>query len=187
MITTKDNAQQATVISKATGKTAIKTVVIDNYNQSMIGVDLADQYTTYYSFVRKSKKWWKKVCFWLLEVATVNSYILYKSSDSAYTHVQFRRAVIESMAQIFLQDFPERMRGRPFIRHQTDNSAVVDPERLNRKPHFLGKREQRQCVVCSTQQKRKRSTYYCKTCHSHPTLCPDICHEKYHTLVNYTP
>lgn len=187
MITTKDNAQQATVISKATGKTAIKPVVIDNYNQSMNGVDLADQYTTYYSFVRKSKKWWKKVCFWLLEVATVNSYILYKSSDSAYTHVQFRRAVIESMAQIFLQDFPERMRGRPFIRHQTDNSAVVDPERLNRKPHFLGKREQRQCVVCSTPQKRKRSTYYCKTCHSHPTLCPDICHEKYHTLVNYTP
>ena len=75
MISTKDNASTTSVTSRATGKTAIKPVVIDHYNQFMNGVDLADQYTTYYSFVRKSKKWWKKVCFWLLEVATVNSYI----------------------------------------------------------------------------------------------------------------
>ena len=191
MISTKDNASITSVTSRATGKTANKPVVIDHYNQSMNGVDLADQYTTYYSFVRKSRKWWKKVCFWLLEVATVNSYILYKSTNTTSTHLQFRRAIIESLARIHLQDGPERVRGRPFSRHHTDNSAVVNPERLNRKPHFLAqrensKRDQRQCVVCSTPQKRRRSSYYCKTCRSNPTLCPDTCHEKYHTLVNFS-
>ena len=186
MLSTTDNAKQAIVTSKATGKTALKPIVIDKYNQSMYGVDLADQYTTYYSFIRKSKKWWKKVCYWLLEVATVNSYILYKFSNSSFTHLQYRRSIIESMARICLQDAPERVRGRPFCRQLTDNSAIQDPERLNRKPHFLAKREQqRQCVVCSTQQKRRRSIYYCKTCNSNPTLCPDVCHEKYHTLAHY--
>ena len=185
MITTKDSAQQAIVTSRATGRTATKPIVIDNYNQSMNGVDLADQYTVYYSFIRKSLKWWRKVCFWLLEVSTVNAYILYKCSNSTLTHLQFRRSVIESLAQLHLQGAPERHRGRPYSRLLTDTSAVVDPERLDRKPHFLSKREQRQCVVCSTPQKRRRSAFYCKTCNSYPTLCPDICNEKYHTLSNF--
>ena len=185
MLTSKESAQQASVTSRATGRTAVKPVVVDKYNQSMNGVNLADQYTVYYSFVRRSKKWWRKVCFWLLEVATVNAYILYKTSNASHTHLQFRRAVIESLARLHLQGAPERHRGRPFVRHLSDTSAIVDPERLDRKPHFLSKREQRQCVVCSTLQNRHRSAFYCKTCHSHPTLCPDICHEKYHTLVNF--
>ena len=79
MVTTKDSAQQANVTSRATGRTGVKPVVVDKYNQSMNGVDLADQYTVYYSFVRRSKKWWRKVCFWLLEVVIVNAYILYKT------------------------------------------------------------------------------------------------------------
>ena len=157
MITTKDSAQQAIVTSRATGRTATKPIVIDNYNQSMNGVDLAEQYTVYYSFIQKSLKWWRKVCFWLLEVSTVNAYILYKCFNSTLTHLQFRRSVIESLAQLHLQGAPERHRGRPYSRLLTDTSAVIYPERLDRKPHFLSKREQRQCVVCSTPQKRRRS------------------------------
>ena len=103
----------------------MKPVVVDKYNQSMNGVDLADQYTVYYSFVRRSKKWWRKVCFWLLEVATVNAYILYKKSNSSHTHLQFRRAVIESLASLHLQEAPERHRGRPFARHLSDTSAKL--------------------------------------------------------------
>ena len=142
---------------------------------------VTDQYTVYYSFVWRSKKWWRKVCCWLIEVATVNAYIL---SNSSHTHFQFR-TIIESLVSLHLQEAPERHRGRPFVCHLSDTSATVDPKRLNHKPHFLSKREQRQCVVCSTQQKRRRSAFYCKTCHSHPTLCPDICHERYHTIVNF--
>ena len=65
MVTTKDSAMQASVTSRATGRTGVMPVVVDKYNQSMNGVDSADQYTVYYSFVRRSKKWWRKVCFWL--------------------------------------------------------------------------------------------------------------------------
>jgi hypothetical protein len=43
----------------------------------MGGVDRADQYCGCYRFTRRSYKWWKKLFFWLTEVAIVNSYILY--------------------------------------------------------------------------------------------------------------
>ena len=86
--------------------------------------------------------------------------MLYKTSNSSHTHLQFRIAVIESLASLHLQEAPERHRGRPFVRHLSDTSTIVDPKRLNRKPHFLSKREQRQCVVCSTPQMRRRSVFY---------------------------
>ena len=54
-----------------------KPVVVDNYNKYMLGVDRFDQRMSYYQFVRKSVCWWMKVFFWMLEVAVVNSYILY--------------------------------------------------------------------------------------------------------------
>jgi len=179
-------ASRTSVVSKATGKTAIKPVVIDHYNQFMNGVDLADQYTTYYFFIHKSRKWWKKVCFWLLKVVTVNSYILYRSKHNNNTHLQYQRAIIESLALIHLKHAPERVRGRRFTHYYTDNSAIVNQENLNRKPHFFAKREnpcleQGQCVVYCTPKKRKRSSCYCKTCPSKPNLCPDTCNEKYHS------
>ena len=186
MLSSKDSAQMTSVTSRATHRISEKPVVVDNYNQSMNGVDLADQYTVYYSFIRKSKKWWKKVCFWLLEVAMVNSYILFKFTNSSYTHVQYRKSVVESLAKCYFQEYPSRaVRGRPFRQSLTEGTFVGDTERLNRRQHFLGKREQRQCVVCSTHQKRHRSSFFCKTCPSNPTLCPDACNEKYHTEVNF--
>ena len=43
----------------------------------MLGVDKLDQLMSYYCFLHKSVKWWHKV-FWILEVAVVNAYIIYK-------------------------------------------------------------------------------------------------------------
>ena len=60
-----------------------KPVVICDYNKHMGWVDVSDQYISSYSFIRKSKKWWRKMFFWLLEVAVVNSFILYNLSAVA--------------------------------------------------------------------------------------------------------
>ena len=54
MLSSKDSAQMTSVTSRATHRISEKPVVVD---QSMNRVDLADQYTVYYSFIRKSKKW----------------------------------------------------------------------------------------------------------------------------------
>ena len=185
MLSSKDSAQTVTVTSRASQRTSDKPVVVDHYNNCMNGVDLANQYTVYYSFIRKSKKWWRKVCFWLIEVAIVNSYILFKSSNPSCSHIQYRRSLVESLARLHLQgNLSRTVPGRPFRRSFTEENFSGDPQRLNKRPHFLAQSEMHQCVVCSNRQKRRRTSFFCKTCPSHPTLCPGSCHGKYHTQVN---
>ena len=40
-----------------------KPAVVNAYNHSMNGVDVSDQLTVFYSFVRKTRKWWRKLFF----------------------------------------------------------------------------------------------------------------------------
>ena len=70
-----------------------KPEVVVRYNNAMGGVDLADQYCVYYSFTCKSVKWSRKAMFWGIEVAIVNSYILYK--------IQYSREIILSLCSTF--------------------------------------------------------------------------------------
>ena len=154
--------------------------MVDSYNHHMNGVDIADQYAVYYSFVRKTVKWWRKVAFWLLETAMVNSYVLYKESTrTPMSHVAFRRSVIEALASAHISTAPPRLAGRPRKRPRVSEAG---PERLNKRLHLLDQRTQRQCVVCHAAGRKIRPVYYCKTCPDMPQLCPTEC---YHTLPKF--
>jgi hypothetical protein len=68
----------------------------------MGGVDVSDQYVSSYSFIRKSKKWWRKMFFWLLEVAVVNSFILYNLSAASnqkpkLSHKKYWQPLVKSL------------------------------------------------------------------------------------------
>ena len=188
MLTTESPATMMSVqLNRNRGETQ-KPLVVQRYNQSMNGVDRADQNSVYYSFIRKSRKWWRKLFFWLIEVTTVNSYILYQFHPQAnLTHLQYCRQVIESLAVRFLSTVPPRPGpGRPRKRPLTESDG--DALRVNRKSHFPGKLSQaKECTVCSDRsaKKRHRSLYYCKTCRNNPPLCITSCFEKYHTLQHY--
>ena len=43
----------------------------------MKGVDLSNQLISYYELNRKTIKWWKRIFFHLLDIAIVNSSIIY--------------------------------------------------------------------------------------------------------------
>ena len=60
-----------------------KPAVVDYYNHFVNGVDIADQHSVYYSFIRKTVKWWRKIVFWLIETSMINSYILYKDTGKS--------------------------------------------------------------------------------------------------------
>ncbi|XP_072049928.1 LOW QUALITY PROTEIN: uncharacterized protein [Amphiura filiformis] len=53
------------------------TQVID-YIKNMGGVDRADQLRAYYSCSRKSQKWWRKILYFLVDIARVNAWICFK-------------------------------------------------------------------------------------------------------------
>ena len=79
-----------------------KPVMIQDYNVHMLGVDKLDQLMSYYSFLHKSVKWWRKVFFWVQEVAVINAYIVYKElalkrGERPMSHLAFWQHLIEHL------------------------------------------------------------------------------------------
>ena len=69
-----------------------KPVVVDKYNKFMGGVDRADQFLSYYGFSHRTVRWWRRAFFFLLDMAVVNSYIIYTqkyTSSRRFTHEQY--------------------------------------------------------------------------------------------------
>ena len=80
-----------------------KPVVVEQYNCFMGGVDRSDQLLSYYGFGHKTVKWWRRAAFHLLDMAVVNSYVMYtlsQQSQKKLTHEQFR---IELAKELLLQ------------------------------------------------------------------------------------
>ena len=73
------------------------------YTKYMGGVDRADQRRCYYDLGRKTKKWWKYLFAFVLNTAIVNSFILYKETNSpsntrhGVTQKNFRLALYRQM------------------------------------------------------------------------------------------
>ena len=160
MLSSSGSAKSVAVTTRR-GTRVSKPAVVNTYNYSMNGVDVADQLTVFYSFIRKTRKWWRKLFFYLMEVSTVNSYLLYKQTViQPRNHLGYRRAVVEQMANLSTQEAPTRPGpGAP------RRAATHDlPQRLNGKLHFIGRSpKDRDCVVCSergTTQRRHRTVYY---------------------------
>lgn len=185
MVSSCGSAKPTTITTRH--NTVSKPAVVNSYNHNMNGVDVADQLTVFYSFVRKTRKWWRKLFFYFLEVSVVNSYILYKCSvANPCSHLGFRRSIIEQVAKLSIQQAPPRT-GPGAPRRIREETPL---QRLNRKQHFLAKAPtDRDCVVCSERgrdsRKRRRTVYFCNTCTNHPFLHPDTCFQRYHTLTNY--
>ena len=89
-----------------------KPDMIIAYNNSMVAVDRCDQLMSYYSLDRKSRKWWVRVFFRLMEMSIVNAYSLFlmkhpefKKKKSA--HKVFREALTHQLVQPLLDHYTE--------------------------------------------------------------------------------
>ena len=52
-------------------------LMLEIYNKSMGGVDKSDQLTSYHKISRRTKKDWKNIFFHYIDIAVVNSHVLY--------------------------------------------------------------------------------------------------------------
>ncbi|XP_070193310.1 piggyBac transposable element-derived protein 4-like isoform X1 [Littorina saxatilis] len=62
-------------------RNAVKPMLVHEYNKSMNGVDHFDQHLSYYSFNRKTVKWWKRAATHLLHMALVQAMILFNKYE----------------------------------------------------------------------------------------------------------
>ena len=183
-------------VDRRTGEQIQRPACIVDDDKYMGAVDRCDQMIAYPAFKRRTLKWWKKVFFHLLMMATLNAYLLYKEHCAKWRkkpvlHRVFRREVVKALVG--------ETSCQPVVVRGPVNPR--DMERLTRR-HFLSKIPQKEgqkskplrtCPVCSTTTgKRKtpgdgrktvRSTYECKTCDV--GLCVDPCFELYHTKKDY--
>lgn len=162
-----------------------KPTIIDSYNWSMNGCDKMDQLVSYYGmYQRKTRKWWKKLFHWILEISQANAYILYRltrGEDEKYVSFRnFKDSLIDELIlkAIELRGPEDEQAKRPVGRPATVNPIV----RFSGNMHLVKYVEKdNRCVVCSTPEKRKRTNFVCLGCPENPHLHPKDCFLKYHT------
>jgi hypothetical protein len=65
------------------------------YNKYMKGVHLADQHLSYYSIVRQTVKWSKKVVLFVLNCALFNSFLMYKTLNKGRREQKYKKFLHE--------------------------------------------------------------------------------------------
>ena len=76
-------------------------MIVQDYQKNMKGVDLCDQMTGYYTLEHRSKKWWRRIFFYLMVASVHNSYIIAKDCHYAETKAKYPtfKTFVEDMAE----------------------------------------------------------------------------------------
>ena len=172
MITTVGNANDHVQVSrkeKTAGVYSSKVVqqpkTFETYNKYMNAVDRSDQILATFNIQRKCLKWWKVMFYHLIDIAIVNSYILFLDHQSqfpdnedlqrpsGFTQMEFREEIVRQICE-----FPEY--GDPPV------SSAARPARdlflfdTQHMPVYCDIK--RNCVVCYKQGRGQRKVYsYC--------------------------
>ena len=121
LLTTTDNANDRVQVNRKTktgGEWNTKVVcqpqAVSNYNKFMNAVDRSDQILASNNVLRKCMRWWKTLFFHLIDIAVVNSFLLFKehqakNPDDAdlqrgadYALLHFREELVRQLC-----DFPD--------------------------------------------------------------------------------
>lgn len=167
-------------------KNVMKPKCVIEYNSGMGGVDRQDQRLACFPIMRKFRKGYRKIFFYMLDMAIFNSYVLYckLKSNTKMQYVSYRLDVAEQILHnITLPDY--NCRGRPA---QSDTPLRLQSKRWAHFPRHITPTEKkahptRVCKVCSKHKKRSETSWECKKCLV--ALHVPGCFEAYHTLHNY--
>ena len=167
------------------------------YCSRMGGVDLSDQLLNYFSFLRKSTKWSRKLLIHMINLVILNAYILNKHYGSKnMSHDEYRDYLVKYLLSEGLKCYkiplPPVLSKRIGRNHNLEHNM----QRLNER-HFITnipagegrkrKRPTRCCFVCSkvqgTNSKTKRTSFWCEDCRK--ALCISPCFKIYHTEIDF--
>ena len=111
--------------------------IVKAYNKSKGGVDLSDMLIALYRVEVKTKRWYIKVFWHLVDIAKVNVWILHRrhfkqyglpSNKYKYLLI-FSQEIAEGLIHANKVTTPGSSRGRPSKRKSTDNCVEKRPER----------------------------------------------------------
>ena len=130
-----------------------------NYNQHMGGVDLGDQLIGYYHLRMKSRKFYKYIANFLLDVTITNAFILYCASHpgTKVKNLKFR----EWLATDLIGDYCSRRRpGR--------GRCPIKPLPITHFPTKISsinsERKRGKCALCQERKHRADTQWFCREC-----------------------
>jgi hypothetical protein len=167
----------------------IKLAAVLDYNMYKTGVDRSDQMLSYYSFERKTIKWWKKLFFNLFDPAVVSAHVLHNKKKKK-----------KMLLEIFYEKVAEGLLASAGADIQVQGQTSSPADRLVGRDHFLYRipathakveeTSQRSCHMSAERSKcqtgrtvKKCTTMYCRKCDVEH--CIGQCFEVYHTKLNY--
>ena len=163
--------------------------IVKDYNQDMGGVDKADMLCAVHGVSRKSKKWWHRIFFGLLDRCLVNAAVVYDKIAKKGTSIfEFRRGVAMSLITLSRQPTLGRPRSSPSPvaaaankRRRTEYSVTPAVRLSNRGCHWIHFTEKRgRCEVCSKNKIESRPKSKCSMCKVF--LC---CNDKKNCFIEY--
>ena len=144
----------------------------------MRGVDLSDQMKVTYEVDRRSKfRFYLRVFFDFLDIAVVNSKIVYNKIESApsLSSLDFRYSIPQTMTWKFSSRKRAVLLSRPSKRLRSPSFDIVD-----HLPDFAPSRVR--CAFCSSKTVGSRTYVHCVTCNIALCLQKDCnCFQQYHT------
>ncbi|XP_029973972.1 piggyBac transposable element-derived protein 3-like [Salarias fasciatus] len=145
--------------------------IVKVYNNNMGGVDLADMFAALYRIEIRSRRWYLRILYYLIDLSLVNGWLLYrrhltqKQEKKYMPLLDFRAQVADALIKVGKQgDLNSRKRGRPSLEdvpepHQAASPSpplqrIVAPSvdvRLDRFDHFPNHADKRgRCRLCKS-------------------------------------
>ncbi|GBM40530.1 PiggyBac transposable element-derived protein 4 [Araneus ventricosus] len=187
MLSTLHSTSMVTVESKKSKSSKLKPAVVADYNNTMGGVDKADQCLSYYPVARnQQRKYYKKIFRYLLSQAVWNAFVIFKKNGGKMRQVEFRMKLIERLIEVTVCN-PSTRRG-PFPKSEENVVRLTGRHFPSYVDESESRKKSRKCVVCSLKMNengkrvRRESRFECKNCDV--GLCVAPCFEIYHTESN---
>jgi hypothetical protein len=146
-------------------------VAIADYNKYMGGVDKADMLCVVHGLSRKSKKWWHRIFFGIIDRTVVNALVVYlKLEGKSVSVLEYRRAVAQALITRATPVKVGRPRSAastpvPAKRRKSGHSVPKEIRLQNRGVHWVTYDKKRgRCEVCQRNEVQSRPHSKCSMC-----------------------
>jgi hypothetical protein len=140
--------------------------LIDYYNRKMGGVDRADALRAHLTTIRRCRKWWHSIWYWILDTALINSKILYEET-----------LFIKRSRSDFLHDLISSLLAEGGVQRNANECKT-------RSMHWPSKIDNKRghCVHCYDNNHERRYTNECCTdCNKFMHV---LCFREYHEIAD---
>lgn len=169
---TKMHRMEMVNVTNRNLKVSQKPNIVRDYNNGMSGIDRSDQMLSYYSALRKTIRWYKKIGLHVLEIMLFNAHIMYNQSEGGQMRMlRFREKVtLHLLGNVDLQPTHTAPRAETF--HHLVSVPPTEKKERPTKP----------CRQCTKNGRRRETRYICPECPEKPALCVNPCFKEYHVL-----